>query len=87
MGTAGMPASPAKPARPAKPLAPRGTTASGANGTVNSGRTVGISTITCSSRVFSNAMVSVMIVPMASTVSNTMVKTDSHRITRRECQP
>src|SRR5271167_2321843 len=72
MGSGGIAASPAKPARPAKPA--NGAAANGINGTVNSGSTVGISTTTDSSKVFSNAMVSVMIVPIASTVSSTRVK-------------
>ena len=72
MGNGGIAASPAKPARPAKPA--NGAAANGISGTVNNGSTVGISATTDSSKVFSNAMVSVMMVPMASTVSSTRVK-------------
>ncbi|SRX96411.1 hypothetical protein MSP7336_04689 [Mycobacterium shimoidei] len=72
MGT-GMACSPAKPARPAKPPTTKGAAANGTNGRVNSGRKTGSSTSDCWSKVFSNAMVSVMIVPMASMVVNSNV--------------
>lgn len=66
------PTRPASSDKPAKlPAAPAVATA---NGAVNSGRIIGSSTKDCSIIVLTNAMVSVIIVPMASMVVNSRVK-------------
>ncbi|CNL70785.1 Uncharacterised protein [Mycobacterium tuberculosis] len=70
-----MPTRPASPDKPAKPPAAlAGARVNGASGAASRGSAAGSNARVCSSSVLTSAMVSVMIVPMASTVVNIGVK-------------
>jgi hypothetical protein len=71
-GAGGKAASPARPVRPAG--ANMAVAVTGTIVAMITGKKVTSSTTVCSIRVLSSAIVSVMIVPMASTVVNRMVK-------------